>query len=47
MPMTQTAGDEITERLAKEYLLDFNSSEKLKVRLSKEDYHEFSDVVGV
>ena len=45
--MTQTAGDEITERLAKEYLLDFNSSEKLKVKLSKEDYHEFVDVVGV
>lgn len=45
--MTQTAGDEITERLAKEYLLDFNNSEKLKVRLSKEDYHEFTDVVGV
>ncbi len=45
--MTQTAGDEITERLAKEYLLDFNSSEKLKVRLSKEKYHEFKDIVGV
>jgi len=45
--MTQTAGDEITERLAKEYLLDFNSSEKLKVELSKKDYHEFTDVVGV
>lgn len=45
--MTQTAGDEITERLAMEYLLDFNSSEKLKVRLSKEKYHEFKDIVGV
>lgn len=45
--MTQLAGDEITERLAKEYLLDFNTSEKLKTELSKKDDHEFTDVVGI
>ncbi len=45
--MTSTAGDEITERLAKAYLLDFNSSEKLKVELSKKEEHEFVDVVGI
>ncbi|MFA5577095.1 MAG: cell division FtsA domain-containing protein [Tissierellaceae bacterium] len=45
--MTSTAGDEITERLAKEYLLDFNSSERLKIGLSKKDQHEFTDVVGI
>jgi cell division protein FtsA len=45
--MTSTAGDEITERLAKAYLLDFNSSEKLKVNLSKKEEHEFVDVVGI
>ncbi len=45
--MTQLAGDEITERLAKAYLLDFNTSEKLKTELSKKDEHEFVDVVGV
>ena len=45
--MTSIAGDEITERLAKAYLLDFNNSEKLKVDLSKKDEHEFTDVVGI
>lgn len=45
--MTQTAGDEITERLAKEYLLDFNESEKLKIELSKKEEHEFIDIVGM
>ncbi|WP_353092781.1 cell division FtsA domain-containing protein [Tissierella praeacuta] len=45
--MTSTAGDEITERLAKAYLLDFNSSEKLKVELSKKEEHEFVDVIGI
>lgn len=45
--MTQTAGDEITERLAQEYLLDFNNSEKLKVELSEKKEHEFKDIVGI
>lgn len=45
--MTQLAGDEITERLSREYLLDFTSSEKLKVELSKKEDHEFTDIVGV
>lgn len=45
--MTQIAGDEITERLAKAYLLDFNASEKLKIELSQKEEHEFTDVVGI
>ncbi len=45
--MTQMAGDEITERLSREYLLDFKSSEKLKVELSEKEEHEFIDIVGV
>lgn len=45
--MTQIAGDEITERLAKEYLLDFKGSEKLKIELSEKEEHEFVDIVGV
>ena len=45
--MTQTAGDEITERLSQAYLLDFNSSEKLKVQLSEKEEHEFTDIVGM
>ncbi len=45
--MTQLAGDEITERLAEAYLLDFNTSEKLKIGLSEKAEHEFTDVVGI
>ncbi|MDR7855701.1 cell division FtsA domain-containing protein [Tissierella sp.] len=45
--MTSTAGDEITERLAQAYLLDFNNSEKLKVELSRKEEHDFIDVIGV
>lgn len=45
--MTSTAGDEITETLSKKYLLDFNSSEDLKTKLSSEDLHEFTDIVGM
>ncbi len=45
--MTQTAGDEITERLSKQYLLDFKSSEKLKIGLNGAKEHEFTDIVGV
>ena len=45
--MTSTAGDEITEKIAQTYLLDFNSSEKLKVTLNKEKNHQFSDIVDV
>lgn len=45
--MTSTAGDEITERLAKAYLLDFNNSEKLKIELSKKEEQEFTDILGI
>lgn len=45
--MTSKAGDEITEAISKKYLLDFSTSEKLKIRLSSQEEHEFSDVVGV
>lgn len=45
--MTSTAGDEITERIAKAYLLDFNNSEKLKITLSKKEEQEFTDILGI
>lgn len=45
--MTSTAGDEITERLAKAYLLDFNNSEKLKIELSKKEEQEYTDILGI
>ncbi len=44
--MTSLAGDEITERISKEYLLDFSGSERLKVNLSKSDEQVFTDIVG-
>lgn len=45
--MVALAGDEITEVLAREYLLDYNAAERLKVELSQKDVHEFTDVIGL
>ncbi|KAB3533085.1 pilus assembly protein PilM [Alkaliphilus serpentinus] len=45
--MTSTAGDEITEAIAKEYLLDFDNAEKLKCNLLKEEYQHFNDILGI
>lgn len=35
--MVALAGDEITEKIAQTYLLDFNSAEKLKLQLCKSE----------
>lgn len=45
--MVDVAGDEITEALSTEFLLDFDTAEKLKVNLNIMDNHEFSDIVGI
>lgn len=45
--MVSEAGDEITEALAREFLLDFDSAEALKTGLSANDRHSFSDIVGI
>lgn len=45
--MTQLAGDEITESLAKKYLLDFNQAEDLKISLCQKEKHKFIDVIGI
>lgn len=45
--MTSTAGDEITESLATNYLLDFDTAESLKCNLNKEDTQQFTDIVGM
>ena len=45
--MAAVAGDEITEAIAKRYLLDFDMAEKLKVRLNKTNKHQFHDIVGM
>ncbi len=45
--MTSIAGDEITEQIAKTYLLDYDAAEKLKINLNKETKHKFTDIVGI
>ncbi|QZY57378.1 cell division protein FtsA [Crassaminicella profunda] len=45
--MASVAGDEITEAIAKEFLLDFDSAEKLKIELNNKDSHNFEDIVGI
>ena len=45
--MAAVAGDEITEALAKEFLLDFDSAERLKIELNKKETHSFKDIVGI
>ncbi len=45
--MVDVAGDEITENLMKEYLLDFNEAEKLKLNLIKEENQKIVDIVGI
>lgn len=45
--MTSKAGDDITEEIAQNYLLDFDSAEKLKISLCSEKVQRFSDIVGI
>lgn len=45
--MVDMAGDEITEVIAREFLLDFDSAESLKLRLMTEEELTFSDIVGI
>ena len=45
--MVAIAGDEITEKLAQHYLLDFQTAERLKVGLNRNEQHEFTDIMGM
>lgn len=45
--MVPVAGDEITEKIAKTYLLDFNSAEKLKINLKLNEANKFTDIFGM
>ncbi len=46
--MAPIAGDEITEKIAHHYLVDFNTGEKIKIALSdKKDSITFTDILGV
>ncbi|WP_129596147.1 cell division protein FtsA [Anaerophilus nitritogenes] len=45
--MASVAGDEITEAIAREFLLDFDTAEKLKIDLNQNESHTFEDIVGI
>lgn len=46
--MATIAGDEITECLMKNYLVDFNSAEEIKAALSMDDeYISFTNILGI
>lgn len=46
--MVPIAGDEITEKIAQHYLVDFNTAEKIKISLSdKANAISFTDVLGI
>jgi len=44
--MVPIAGDEVTEMIAQEYLVDFNTAEKIKKECSGEDKIKYIDVLG-
>lgn len=44
--MATVAGDEITECLMKEYLVDFNTAEYLKISMAQEQEMAYADVLG-
>ncbi|HOV42969.1 MAG TPA: cell division FtsA domain-containing protein, partial [Syntrophothermus lipocalidus] len=44
--MVPIGGDEVTERIAEEYLLDFNTAENVKCRLGENEKIKFEDVLG-
>ncbi len=45
--MVPVAGDEITEKIAQEYLVDFNTAEKIKVSITSGlDTIKFTDILG-
>lgn len=44
--MATVAGDEVTECLMKEYLVDFETAERLKICMKQEEDLEYTDVLG-
>jgi cell division protein FtsA len=45
--MIPVAGDEITERIVHKYLVDFQTAEKIKYQIGKEEAIYFSDILGL
>ena len=44
--MVPVAGDEITEKIAENYLLDFDTAEEVKISLSNKTVVDFEDIMG-
>jgi cell division protein FtsA len=44
--MVPMAGDEVTEKLSTDYLLDFNEAERIKRLIKNQDEIEYKDVLG-
>lgn len=44
--MIPSAGDELTEKLVKQYLIDFNTAERMKLATSTDDIIEYADILG-
>ncbi len=45
--MAPVAGDEITEKLAESYLLDFDQAEKVKISLCRKQSVKYKDIMGI
>lgn len=45
--MATVAGDEITETIMKQYLVDFSTAENIKARLDTEEEISFKDILGM
>ena len=45
--MIPSAGDEITEAIAKECLVDFQEAEKIKIGVSKKTVIKYKDIIGI
>ena len=44
--MIPSAGDELTEKLVKQYLIDFNTAERMKIATSTDEMIEYADIIG-
>ena len=45
--MATMAGDEITETIMKQYLVDFQTAESIKMQLDRQEEIEFKDILGM
>lgn len=45
--MIPMAGDEVTETLVHQYLVDFNTAEKMKQDMTQQDIVEYQDIIGL